>query len=248
MRNQNYSSRKKRRTEEDIKQDLYAAIESLVAQKGFRNIAITEIMKKADVEPSVVYKRYKDIEELFDKFVRQYDYWFYDLTKEYIQEKTPVLSMKNILVNLADSLYDNQVMQKILAWEISDTNETTSRMSQSRELHSIPLLNFFRGKLPTEINFDCLTALLIGGIYYLILHRDISTFCGIDFKSGEGKSLLIETIGKIIEKVYATDACSNEADIRMQEKIKIVQSMIANNIDPKTIEEIIGLPISEIAV
>ncbi|NDV78491.1 TetR/AcrR family transcriptional regulator [Dysgonomonas sp. 511] len=240
------NNRRKRRTNEDVQSDLLNAAEQLIKEKGFKNIAITEIMKKADVEPSVVYKRFKDLDDLFDKYVRKHDYWFHDLIEAHIEEKHPISSMKNILEGLTDTLYENKVIRQILSWEITDKNKTTCWTAQSRELQSEPLLKYFRKNMPQTIDFDCLIAIIIGGIYYAVLHKDVSTFCSINFDDEKGKSLLLKTIKQIIDCVYSQEISISEESIRQQEKIRMAQALYTNKVDMRTIEKVTGLTFKDL--
>lgn len=198
--------KKKRRNPDEIDNDVFKALQSLIIEKGFENVTITEVMKNAEVEPGVIYNRYKSLDNLFDKYIRQYDYWFYDLVKSYTDADRPVQSMKNILVGLTNDLYENPVMQKILLWELSNRNTIASRTAMNRELNSKPLLSFFRQTLGDAVNFDHFTSILIGGIYYLILHKDVSTFCEIDYNNKTEKENFIKTIELLIDNMYSAKA------------------------------------------
>ncbi|MDR3057555.1 MAG: TetR/AcrR family transcriptional regulator [Prevotella sp.] len=224
------SKRKKRRNVQEIEKAVFLATEKLVGEKGFSNVAFTEIMRLAEVEPQVMYRRFNGIEDLYDKFIRNYDYWLHDIVEYHLDEKNPVVSMRNILTELADSLYENPIMQKILVWEVSDHNKLTCRAASNRETNSLPLLDFFRANLPQNIDFDCFTSILIAGIYYLIIRRERSLFCGIDFDKDEGKALLIETIIRLIDIVYTQKTDNNEA-------VEIAQRLLEQGVN----EEIVSI-------
>lgn len=82
-------------------------------------------------------------------------------------------------------------MQELLIWELSSDNYITRHTADNREQNSKYLLDYYNNGLKDfPIDFNALIALFIAGIYYLILHRDISTFCGIDFSKKEGLDLL----------------------------------------------------------
>jgi hypothetical protein len=49
-----------------------------------------------------------------------------------------------------------------------------------------------------------LAALIISGIYYLILHRNMSTFCNVDFSSKSGRDRLEKTIDQLVSILFAT--------------------------------------------
>ena len=66
-----------------------------------------------------------------------------------------------------------------------------------REMHTLPLVRTYEEKFKgTNIDIAAISALIIGGIYYLNLHRDRSLFSGIDIKKESGL--------KRIEDAYKT--------------------------------------------
>lgn len=228
MKRNNISERKRRRTSQEIEEAVFLATEKLVKEKGFNNVAFTEIMKLAEVEPQVMYRRFSNIEDLYDKFIRRYDYWLLDLAEYRLDENDPIASMKNVLIGLATSLYENQVMQKILVWEVSDNNKLTSRNALNREIHTLPVLDFFRKNMPPGVNFNIFTSLLIGGIYHLILRRDRSSFCGIDFNTDKGKSILVDGVTQVIDAVYAQKSNSDET-------VAIAQRLLKQGVDEEIV-------------
>jgi AcrR family transcriptional regulator len=194
--------KKIRRTKKEIEDAIWNTLQKLVIQKGFNNLTLTGLAKEAGVNPLVIYNRFSNLDDLFEKYIRKYDYWLNDLVT-IDPKKTPKENLKNLLVNLIKELYSNEVMQRVLLWEMNDTNRITRKMAQSRETDSNYLLNYFNTKLGNEnINFNMVLALFTSGVYYLILHRKISTFSTIDFTTKEAKEEMIKTIEKIIDLVY----------------------------------------------
>lgn len=239
MENKKISRRRKRRTAEDIEASVFLATEKLVIEKGFKDVTFTEIMKLAGVEPQVMYRRFDTLEDLFDKFIRRYDYWFIDLVDFNLDEKDPIVSMKNVLAGLVNSLYKNPIMRQILIWEVADGNKLTTRTALNRELHSTPMLNFFRTNLPKNVDFDCFTSLLIGGIYYLIIRKERSTFCEIDFDKAEGEKLLTNTIEDLINTVYKPESTNTPIE-------DVALSLLQQDVDENVVSISTKLPIQKI--
>lgn len=52
-----------RRTKADITEDIRKAAVDQVMKRGFSSSLVTEIIKKAKIEPPVFYHRYKDLDE-----------------------------------------------------------------------------------------------------------------------------------------------------------------------------------------
>lgn len=55
-------------------------------------------------------------------------------------------------------------------------------------------------RLDMGVDPRALLAVLVGGLYYLILKGNRSTFCGIEWNSKKGRELLINSLTDIIEK------------------------------------------------
>lgn len=175
--------RRKRRSAKDIKESIINATTHLIETEGFSNLTVTGIMRQAEIEPVQFYNRYDDLNKFIDEYVKKYDYWFSDIVKSQKQSSNDKALYMNILVGLFQSLSENKIMQELLKWELANNNETSQRTAQLRELHTLPLCQKFSNIFSnTDIDIVTISALIIGGIYYLILHDKLSTFSGIDLK------------------------------------------------------------------
>ncbi|MDR0187188.1 TetR/AcrR family transcriptional regulator, partial [Prevotella brunnea] len=100
------------------------------------------------------------------------------------------------------ALQDKSVMLELLRWEIAEGNETTVRTAMLREMHTLPLINIYEEKFKdTGIDISAISSLIIGGIYYLNLHRERSKFSDIDLNTAEGQQRIekaLDTFGKMI--------------------------------------------------
>lgn len=48
------------------------------------------------------------------------------------------------------------------------------------------------------------SALIIGGIYYQFLHRDRSSFCGLDFNDPKDIEIMRNTVSQLVKLVFST--------------------------------------------
>lgn len=70
-----------RRTKADIEKSIKQAAETIILKKGFSEMTVLDIIKHAKIEPITFYTRYRNLEEFYDSFVREYDYWLNDMLK-----------------------------------------------------------------------------------------------------------------------------------------------------------------------
>ena len=236
--------RRDRRTNKAIEKDIMEATKRLVEEKGFPNLTLTGIVQEAGVEPNVFYNRYDDLYSLLEKFIQEYDYFFSDVINlfdnvshenynQYIEER---------LTTLVKSFSENKYMQKLLIWELCENNDITQKSAEMREqhtAHAVQILDDYFVEKGYDTDFRVLISLIIGGVFYLILHRERSTFCGIDFNTRRGEKLLIDTISNVLSLIYADHVPNKQV-------IEIAKKMKANGIDAQTISKYTDLTISDI--
>lgn len=187
--------KRKRRTKEEVVQDIMSAANNIIAEKGFLGLTATGLMKDSDIEPVQFYKRYSDLAEFIDDYVKKYDYWFSDVTKLQVDDESYREEYKQILSNLFLSLLDNKVMQQLLSWELSVNNETSRRTAGMREFHTLPLAERFDKMFEkSDVDIVALSSLIIGGIYYLTLHKNLVNFSGIDVNTESGRERILKAI------------------------------------------------------
>ena len=194
--------RRSRRTKTTIERDVLNAATTLIEEVGFANVTLTGIAQRAQIEATVFYRRYANLEELFDQYTHKYDYWMGNLLEMMPADLNEEEKFKWILKNLTISLYKNKGMQQLLIWELSDNNSVTRRTSRMRELVNEPLIRMMEQIFKDSgMDMNVITAVMISGIYYLILHRNMTKFCNVDFSTKKGRERLedgIEQLGTIL--------------------------------------------------
>ena len=96
-------------------------------------------------------------------------------------------------------------MQKIIQWQINESLPLLRTISDSREEEGEKLLEstdrFFKN---TGVSFRSVICLLLGGIYYVVLHADTngSKVCSVDINIPEENEMLWKTIGQIIDWAF----------------------------------------------
>jgi len=144
------------------------------------------------------------IEELFDDYTRKYDYWFGSIAMNMPPNLSDEKSFKWIIQNLAKELYDNKIMQQLLKWELCDENPITRRTATMRESLNQSLIAVLEKRFGgTGLDINVLTALTISGVYYLIMHQEISTFCNVDFSSKKGRKRLDAALDQLISLFFS---------------------------------------------
>ena len=181
-------------------------------------------------------RRYGSMDNLYDRLAKQYDFWINDAIDV---SSLNILGPKKFFAETFKTLYrnlsDNTVMQKLLLYEMSVINETTKRTAETRDIMNLNLIAFYDNLFkPAKINIKAIMANLIGGIYYLILHRRCAKTCTIDFSTQEGEKVFFEWID------YLTDTIFDKLEAYERNR-KAAQEMLSDGISEFKICKYMGI-------
>lgn len=193
-----------RRTKATIIEDIRKAAVESVLKRGFSGTLVSEIIKKAKIEPVVFYNRYKNLEEFFNEFVKGYDYWFSDVAKEANKQEKPYDQFIALIEGLQECMIEKSVMQELIRWEIAEGNDITKRTASIREMFTLPLAEKYDDLFKNSgIDFVAIATIIVSGLYYLYLHKDRSTFCNIDMNTEEGRNRVNQAIKFLSELLFS---------------------------------------------
>lgn len=211
--------RRPRRSKANLIECINNAAEDQIKKDGFSNVLVTDIIKRAKIEPAVFYNRFENLESFMSEFVKRYDYWFSDILKDVNSQATNSDNLTAILQHLFQELNNDSIMLELLRWEVANNNSITTRTAMLREVHILPLVTEFEARFKEKnIDIAALTALIIGGLYYLSLHKDRSPFSGIDINNENGSKRILNAIKYFVDKIY-------EEDKLYKEKISIANKL-----------------------
>ena len=225
--------RRPRRTKKSVEKDVMDAITSVIEDVGFNHVTLKEIAFRAKIEASVFYRRYANLEELFEDYTRNYDYWLGGIAASMPKDLGDEAAFKWIMKNLVQALYKNKIMQRLLTWELCDENHVTRRTAVQRETMNQSLIQLLEQRFAgSGMDVNVLTALMISGIYYLIIHQNISKFCNVDFSSKQGQKRLIGAVDQLVSLFFSEEK-------HQQEKREIAQRLLEAGVSQEVIDDCI---------
>lgn len=182
-----------------------------LAKHGFKGLNNAELAELAGVHPSTIGRELGGIDAIATKGIYEHDYWnrfFKNFNlkgkDKKVSRKVRGMFMEMMQANFVNFM-DNSYMQHAILAQISVESPVLTRISEARELEGAALLSLsddnFKG---TGVCFRALMALLLGGIYYLVLHAKYnkSTVCGIDINKKKDYQKVKATIPYLIELVW----------------------------------------------
>ena len=166
-------ARRPRRSKADIEDAIHKAAVSQIKKKGFSLALVTDIVKRAKIEPVVFYNRYKNLDEFYDTFVKDYDYWLSDLVRDSIENIDSEEAYSNVIEKILNNLLSDDIMTELLRWEVAEGNNITERTARLRTMHAVDIFRNYEEKhAGTGIDVTAVSALLVAGIYYMLLHTE----------------------------------------------------------------------------
>ena len=204
------------RDSEQTQRALLDAVGAILGKDGFQGLTTKAITDFVGKDKNLIRYHFKSLGELEKAYINEKDYWppFFERfklgespVKDQVQQMFTELMQENFRYFLL-----NKEMQQIILWQISEDNPLLRHISEKREVEGAKLLGltdaYFEG---SGVNFRAVLALLLGGIYYMVLHGryNKSTVSGVDANKGADQQELLKTIGQVIG--WAWDAAGKAA-------------------------------------
>lgn len=198
------------KNKEETKRRLINAVGEILKNEGYSALRVNNIARKAGVNKSLIYRYFRTLEYLIEAYVVEKDYWmtFSNSLNDLIGNSQSLGSqplVTQLLQNQFTFFLSEHEMQRLIHWELSGQSRLMTSIHNARESNGQKLLEMtdehFKNK---KVNFRAVSALLVGGIYYTILHTwsNGGTFCDIDVKSSDGQNEILKSIEQIVEWAY----------------------------------------------
>ena len=194
---------------------LIDAVGVIIRTKGYKSLGVNAVAKEADVNKKLIYRYFETFDKLVEAYILENDYWM-NLSRKMenvIQCKSDPRDMKEVIVSLLEGqfayFFEHQAMQDIILWEITEHEALLNSISNVREIigHVIfeKMDTVFKD---TGINLRAISALLVSGIYYMILHarKNESTVCEINVRSEAGQQEILKAVRQIINWAFERTA------------------------------------------
>lgn len=233
--------KRRRRNSIAVKMELIDAVGSVLKKHGFAKLGINLVAEEAKIDKNVIYRNFEDFDKLLEAYVEKQDFWFMALKehgKEAIEDKRAF--MKYMLADQVKVIYSNKELQQLLLWELGDQDDFTTNVAIKREILAKGIFDQYRSLLDDYgVKFNFIIAILISSIYYLIIHREKSTFCETDLTRKNEREEFIEVIEWLTDLVFDKIERKGEAE-------RIALNAIKEGIDEETISKITGLTLTKV--
>ncbi len=196
------------------KMDLLNAVGMALQKHGFAKLGINTVAAQAKMDKTAIYRYYSNFEELLRSYIDKQEYWLKSL-KDYGDKEIEDLNKlaKQFIHEQIEALMTSEEFCQLILWELADKDGIAAPITVKREIYSKSILNQSKTILEKcGINFNFILAVILGGLYYLIIHKDKYPFCEVDLTQEKHKDELIKTLDWLIDLLFETNKRSNEIE------------------------------------
>jgi AcrR family transcriptional regulator len=198
-----------KRNEEDKRLRLIRAVGDTLRDHGYEGLGLNKIALRAGVSKPMVYRYFDGLNGLLKAYIERSDSWLPYFESLSLPQNPTTEEVKCCLIKILQDQFRffsaNQEMQKLVLWQISEYDALMRTACQAREKEGLRLLELadahFRG---SGISLKAVMALLVGGIYFNVLHEsaDAGTMAGMDIKNEKDFEAMLAAIAQIIEWAF----------------------------------------------
>ena len=196
------------------KQKLINTVGKILKERGYAKLSINVVSEESGVDKPFIYRHFSDFDGLLKAYIEKQDYWLNRLSilnEEQIGDHKEF--MKNLLFNHFEEIYRSEEFQQFMIWELSDKDGFMTHVAIEREILAEGLYEQAKDVFSKyRINTNMIYALFIAGVYYLVLHKDKSTFGTFDFTKGEDVDEFLKTLDWIIDVLFEKLESDNQLD------------------------------------
>ncbi len=187
---------------------LLTAAKTLLSEQGFQALGINAVARQAKCDKQLIYRYFGGLDGLIDAMGAHLG----ALISEGLDATPPqtqIASYKDLMLHLAQAylrfLRTDELVQKIIAWELSAPTETVQRLSAARSVSLMRWIQARRGSLtpPEGIDAPAMNALVIGAIQQMVLAGgSTGAFMGMALRSDADWQRLETAVSDLITRLY----------------------------------------------
>ena len=182
---------------------LIKAVGELIAERGFSNLGVNSIARKAGVDKVLIYRYFDGIDGLYKAYAESVDFWpsvteIVGESDEYeLLKKKPFDEIMTVVFErYIHAIRSRPHTLEVLAWETVERNSLTIELEKIRESKGLELMARMAEIDAPDADWLAIINLFSASIHYLLIRgRKIKTFTGMDLTGDATWKRINETIG-----------------------------------------------------
>ena len=198
------------RNRDETRAAILNAAQGLLAEEGFSGFGVNALARRSGFDKQLIYRYFGGLDGLVDALGAAMAGWVEThLAPPLAKEPGPRYGdlIEAVLLAYLDALRADSLMQKLVAWELSDPSPQVRRLSDQRAMALGDLVARLRGdRQPTAgLDAPALNAVLIAGVQHLVLAGATSgRFSGMALASDADWDRAKAMLTRIIRALNAT--------------------------------------------
>jgi AcrR family transcriptional regulator len=162
------------RNRDDTRAAILAAAQALLADEGFSGFGVNALARRSGFDKQLIYRYFGGLDGLIDAMGDALASWVATrLEPALARDPGPGYGdlLEAVLHAYLDALRADSLMQKLVAWELSDPSPHVRRLSEQRARAMGDLVTRLRGtRVPAPgVDTPALNAILIAAVQHLVL-------------------------------------------------------------------------------
>lgn len=196
------------RNRDETRAAILRAAQELLADEGFSSFGVNALARRSGFDKQLIYRYFGGLEGLIDALGEALAGWV-------ATRMDPVLAkdpgpgygdlIEAVLLAYLDALRSDSLMQRLVAWELSDPSPQVSRLADQRAQGLGELVARLRGDRmpPPGVDAPAVNAVLIAAVQHLVLSGATSgRFTGMPLATEADWDRAKATLGRLIRAVY----------------------------------------------
>lgn len=195
---------------EYTKRKLINAVGEIIRSNGINRIRISKVARLAEVDRKLVYRYFGNLNNLIETYITENDYWMLfaehlkGLSRDMESADSKII-ITQILQEMFKYFYTEKQNQHLILLELSGANPMMRSIHHTRESLGQDIFEKIDHQFEkSDVNFRAVAALLVGGIYYMILHTRNNgyIFTDLDLKTEQGTGAILKAISQIVDWAF----------------------------------------------
>jgi AcrR family transcriptional regulator len=198
-----------KRNPDERKLKLIAAVGETLKEEGYESLGLNKIAARAGVSKPMVYEYFGSLNGLLKAYIAGNDSWVPYLESLKLPEHPTSEELQKCFVKMLQDqfrfFHQEKEMQRLVHWQIRSYNPLMRATCEAREREGARILKLaddhFR---KSGISLKAVMAMLVGGIYYNVLHdtAGLGTMAGMDMKNEKDFDTMFGTIAQIVDWAF----------------------------------------------
>lgn len=196
------------RNRDETRAAILRAAQELLADEGFSSFGVNALARRSGFDKQLIYRYFGGLDGLIDALGEALAGWVATRMDPFLaKDPGPGYGdlIEAVLLAYLDALRSDSLMQRLVAWELSDPSPQVSRLADQRAQGLGELVARLRGDRmpPPGVDAPAVNAVLIAAVQHLVLAgATAGRFTGMPLATEADWDRAKATLGRLVRAAY----------------------------------------------